>query len=153
MARYAGAEISLAAGRVALLSKRGGEERDRGQRDHAEAVHSARPLLSERRYLTSAAAAKTKTITTSNQKSPMPHIIAEVMQFVIMVHLAWLACAVSSLGVRVPCLKHLNIITAHGRTSTMRSSPTEASQFQCRAKPKATAAPERRYSAKRYRTK
>src|SRR3981081_375009 len=76
-----------------------------------------------------------------------------VMQLVIMVHLAWSACAGSSLGVRVPCLKHLNIITAHGRTSTIRSSPTEASQFQCRAKPKATAAPEKRYSAKRYRTK
>ncbi len=34
-----------------------------------------------------------------------------VMHLVIMVHLVWLACAASSLGVRVPCLKHLNIIT------------------------------------------
>jgi hypothetical protein len=43
-------------------------------------------LLPERRYLTSAAAARIKTMMTSNQTSPMPHIIPEVIQFIITVH-------------------------------------------------------------------
>jgi hypothetical protein len=48
-------------------------------------------LLQERRYLISAADARIKTMMTSSQTSPMPHIIPDVMPFIIMVHLTWLA--------------------------------------------------------------
>src|SRR5437773_1117360 len=60
---------------------------------------------------------------------------------------------VSSSDLRVPCLMHMNIINMHGRNARMGSSPAVASQFQFTATPKATTAPEKRYSAKRYRTK
>jgi hypothetical protein len=48
---------------------------------------------------------------------------------------------------------HLNIINAHGSTATMRTNPAAVSQFQFKTTPEATAAPGKRYSAKRYRTK
>jgi hypothetical protein len=48
---------------------------------------------------------------------------------------------------------HMNIINMHGRNATMGSNPAVVSQFQFRAIPEATTAPEKRYSAKRYRTK
>jgi hypothetical protein len=48
---------------------------------------------------------------------------------------------------------HMNVINMHGRNATMGSNPAAVSQFQFRATPAATAAPEKRYSAKRYRTK
>jgi hypothetical protein len=48
---------------------------------------------------------------------------------------------------------HLNIINAHGRTATTRNNVAAVSQFQLKATPKATAAPDKTYSAKRYRTK
>src|SRR5712664_2211167 len=47
---------------------------------------------------------------------------------------------------------HLNIINAHGRTATTRNNAAAVSQFQLRATPKAAAAAERRYRARRYRT-
>jgi hypothetical protein len=61
--------------------------------------------------------------------------------------------AVSSVDPRGPCLTHRNIFNAHGSTATMRSNPAAVSQFQFRTTPTATAAPEKRYSARRYRTK
>jgi hypothetical protein len=48
---------------------------------------------------------------------------------------------------------HMNIISMHGRNATMGSNPAVFSQFQFRATTKAMTAPEKRYSAKRYRTK
>jgi len=42
----------------------------------------------ERRYLMRAAAARSKTMMTSNQTAPMPHIIPEVMPSIIMAQLA-----------------------------------------------------------------
>jgi hypothetical protein len=48
---------------------------------------------------------------------------------------------------------HMNIINMQGRNATIGNSPTAFSQFQFRATPEATTAPEKRYSAKRYRTK
>jgi hypothetical protein len=59
----------------------------------------------------------------------------------------------SSSELRGPGLMQLNIINAHGNTATTRSNPTAVSQFQCRTTPKATAAAEKRYSARRYRMK
>jgi len=61
--------------------------------------------------------------------------------------------AVSSADPRGPCLTHRNIINAHGSTATMRSNPAAVSQFQFRTTSSATAAPEKRYSARRYRQK
>src|SRR5229473_16560 len=60
--------------------------------------------------------------------------------------------AVSSSGPRVPCLMHMNIINMQGRNATMGSNPPAVNQFQFRATPEATTAPEERYNAKRYRT-
>ena len=91
MARRAGPEILLAAGCVAILGKRGGEECDGRKRDDAVPSHSRLPLLQERRYLTSAAAASTKTMMTSNQTNPIAHIIPGIIPSIIMVHLAWMA--------------------------------------------------------------
>src|SRR6266478_1214003 len=67
-------------------------------------------------------------------------------------HALW-CNAVSLSDLRVPCLMHMNIINMHGRNARMGSSPAVVSQFQFKATPKATTAPEKRYSAKRYRTK
>jgi hypothetical protein len=48
---------------------------------------------------------------------------------------------------------HMNIISMHVRNATMGSNPAAFSQFQFRATPEAMTAPEKRYSAQRYRTK
>jgi len=48
---------------------------------------------------------------------------------------------------------HMNIINMHGRNARIGSNPAAVSQFQFRATPEATTAPEKRYSAMRYRTK
>jgi hypothetical protein len=45
------------------------------------------PSFQERRYLTSAAAARIKTMMTSDQTAPMPYIIPDVMPCIIMVHI------------------------------------------------------------------
>ncbi len=77
------------AGCVAILGKRGGEECNCRKRDDAVPAHSQLPLLQERRYLTSAAAARIKTMMTSNQTSPMAHIIPGIIPSIIimMIHL------------------------------------------------------------------
>jgi hypothetical protein len=48
---------------------------------------------------------------------------------------------------------HMNIIAMHGRNARIGSNPAAVSQLRFRAIAEATTAPERRYSAKRYRTK
>jgi hypothetical protein len=48
---------------------------------------------------------------------------------------------------------HMNIINVQGSNATMGSNPAAFSQFQFRATPEAMTAPEKRYSAQRYRTK
>jgi hypothetical protein len=47
---------------------------------------------------------------------------------------------------------HMNIINMQGRNATMGSNPPAVNQFQFRATPEATTAPEERYNAKRFRT-
>jgi hypothetical protein len=83
-------ESVTAAGYVALLGHHGGQESARRKRDYHERPHRGPALSPERRYLTSAAAARTKTMTANSQNSPMPHIIPGIISF-IMVHLTWLA--------------------------------------------------------------
>jgi hypothetical protein len=48
---------------------------------------------------------------------------------------------------------HMNIINMHGRNAKIGSNPAAVSRFQFKAIPEPTTAPEKRYSAKRYRTK
>ena len=115
---------------------------------------------------------------TSSQTSPIPHIIPDVIPFIIVVHLPAGAAittrhsyccesddaesrdgdaprcnAVSSSGPRAPFFMHMNIINMHGRNASMGSSPAAVTQFQFTATPEATTAPEKRSSAKRCRMK
>ena len=97
-------EISLAPDRIAMLAGRRGQGNAHRKRGYHEPPHCRPALSPERRYLTRAAAARIKTMMTSNQTSPMPHIIPDVMPSIMIAHRPWLAsgqeaCAGTSMKV------------------------------------------------------
>jgi hypothetical protein len=80
-------EISLTSGRIVALGHSGGQGNARRKRGYHEPPHCGPALFPERRYLTSAAVAKIKTIAANNQNIPIPHIIPGIILF-IMIHLS-----------------------------------------------------------------
>ena len=86
MAGHTCPEVLLSSNGITGLRHRSGSNADACEHQHPRSLHRSPPLSDERRYLTSATTASSRTTTTNSPMSPIPNVMPGAMSC-IMVHL------------------------------------------------------------------